>query len=359
MDHNQNILTHDELTDLGKSLTAENCTDLTQIGGGRNSRVYKFKGDGHKHYILKHYHISDIDDTRSRVETEFNSSVFMWEHEISQIPQPINADFDNRVAVYSFVNGRKIKAEEVDNTKITALTDFLTQLQKISVLPESSDLPIAAEASFSLDRLFENISGRLNKIQEYSTEASYGEELKQFLDEKLIPEFDKFKNESVMIYEGAEMTAEECIPHEWTTLSPSDFGFHNALLSNDDKMIFLDFEYFGRDDPVKSVADFILHPAIRLSKENYYTFFRTMLEIYAEKDKTFKTRLTSLFPLYVVKWCTILLNEFVPEHYERRLFALGKSHETDILREQLDKAEKMLEELDEWNLTLNRWLKAI
>ena len=41
--------------------------------------------------------------------------------------------------------------------------------------------------------------------------------------------------------------------------SPSDFGFHNALLKDNGKLCFLDFEYFGRDDPVKLMADFIWH----------------------------------------------------------------------------------------------------
>ena len=33
------------------------------------------------------------------------------------------------------------------------------------------------------------------------------------------------------------------------TLSPSDFGFHNALLRGGREWVFLDFEYFGWDDP--------------------------------------------------------------------------------------------------------------
>ena len=46
-------------------------------------------------------------------------------------------------------------------------------------------------------------------------------------------------------------------------LSPSDFGFHNTIKSK--KLYFIDFEYFGLDDPVKLVIDFILHPGMKLN----------------------------------------------------------------------------------------------
>ena len=45
-------------------------------------------------------------------------------------------------------------------------------------------------------------------------------------------------------------------------LSPSDFGFHNALLRGRPGVpgardwVFLDFEYFGWDDPAKTVPIF-------------------------------------------------------------------------------------------------------
>ena len=52
------------------------------------------------------------------------------------------------------------------------------------------------------------------------------------------------------------------------SLSPSDFGFHNALLEADGRLTFVDFEYFGWDDPVKIVADVMLHPGMGLSADH-------------------------------------------------------------------------------------------
>ena len=47
-------------------------------------------------------------------------------------------------------------------------------------------------------------------------------------------------------------------------LSPSDFGLHNAMRDEDGRLRFIDFEYFGWDDPVKLVSDTALHPGSEL-----------------------------------------------------------------------------------------------
>ena len=46
-------------------------------------------------------------------------------------------------------------------------------------------------------------------------------------------------------------------------LSPSDIGFHNTLKCRN-KIFFIDFEYFGLDDPIKITSDFIIHPGNNL-----------------------------------------------------------------------------------------------
>ena len=47
-------------------------------------------------------------------------------------------------------------------------------------------------------------------------------------------------------------------------LSPSDFGLHNALRTKDGQLRFIDFEYFGWDDPVKLVSDTAIQPGSSL-----------------------------------------------------------------------------------------------
>ena len=101
---------------------------------------------------------------------------------------------------------------------------------------------------------------------------------------------------------------------------PSDFGFHNALRDESGRLTFIDFEYFGWDDPVKLTADVMLHPGTPVATE-----LRSRFRIAAEKlygdDPDFAVRLAAFHPLFGLRWVLILLNEFHPERWRGRVLA--------------------------------------
>ncbi len=124
------------------------------------------------------------------------------------------------------------------------------------------------------------------------------------------------------------------------TLSPSDFGFHNALRGADGRLVFLDFEYFGWDDPAKTVADFLLHPGMQLPAALKQRFFFGMMAALASVPKL-QHRVRAVYPLFGLKWCAILLNEFTLENLARRCFADGEKNSWNKTT-QLEKARLML-----------------
>jgi len=55
-----------------------------------------------------------------------------------------------------------------------------------------------------------------------------------------------------------------------------------------------------------------------------------------------------VYPLFALKWCMILLNEFIPHDLERRIFSGEKNDERNVLKKrQLLKAEKMISTIKE------------
>ena len=122
------------------------------------------------------------------------------------------------------------------------------------------------------------------------------------------------------------------------TLSPSDFGFHNCLKKNG-KITFIDFEYFGWDDPVKLTADFIWHPSMVLKLHLIRKWNNSMKKIFS-KDRDFQDRLNASMPLYGMRWAMIILNDFFPEFFNRRKNTIKIiSHNRNIyLKNQLNKA---------------------
>jgi hypothetical protein len=129
------------------------------------------------------------------------------------------------------------------------------------------------------------------------------------------------------------------------TLSPSDYGFHNALRRRDGTLVFLDFEYFGWDDPAKMLSDFLLHPAVSLSAGLRRRFVRRALATLAS-DETTERRWRAVYPIWGLKWCLILLNVFTSEHLRRRQFAASDPGEVERRKSgQVAKARALVNDL--------------
>ncbi len=106
--------------------------------------------------------------------------------------------------------------------------------------------------------------------------------------------------------------------------------------------MFVDFEYFGWDDPAKTISDFLLHPAMKLSSASRRRFVRDALAVYGG-DSDLAKRLDCFYPLFGLKWCLILLNEFVPQDLTRRTFAGGEPIDPAAARRrQLSRARRLL-----------------
>jgi hypothetical protein len=140
---------------------------------------------------------------------------------------------------------------------------------------------------------------------------------------------------------------ESCIPLSLQIISPSDFGSHNAIKDLSGKTIFIDFEYFGWDDPVKLTADFCHHPGMSLSLEEQKKWIDWSQNIFKD-DLEFLHRLRALFPLYAIRWALIILNEFRPDKIKNRLNAESRiaSEVIETQLRQLEKAKLMIINLD-------------
>jgi hypothetical protein len=136
----------------------------------------------------------------------------------------------------------------------------------------------------------------------------------------------------------------QSLPRESRSLCPSDFGFHNAL-RGPQGLVFIDFEYFGWDDPVKLTSDFLLHPGMSLAEPLKQRFVGQALAIYGN-DARFAGRLRLLYPLFAMRWCLILLNEFMPERWANRVHA-GMGLDWAAAKErQLARADALLRSVE-------------
>ena len=316
--------------------TYEGNTDITvrRLGGGRNSQVFATRhGDDHE-VVLKRY-FRTRDDTRDRLSVEFSSLSFLWNEGERSVPEPLAAFPELGCALYAFVPGTPLTPHLATSTDVDEAASFWERLDNLARQGKGRELPVASEACFSPNQLICSVHNRRIRLVELAGPLT--DEATAFLTQRFDPTFAEAGDRLVK-----SSFWNRLLPEEERTLSPSDFGFHNAVRGLDGQLFFVDFEYFGWDDPVKLVSDMCLHPAMLLPPFLGARFLSAVARR-APCSDAFAARLAALMPLYALKWVMILLNEFTRTGTGRRIFSGVLEEPADCRARQLSKAEAMLD----------------
>lgn len=311
-------------------------TQAEPILQGRNSRVFRVAlaaGNGlpAESVVLKFYR-RDPGDERDRLGVEFGALNFLWQNSVRAVPRPVLADRSRNCAVYEYIEGRLVNAPEIQASDISASVVFLDNLRRLSSLPGTRDLPAASEACFSIADIIRSIEERLSRLRGPGLEAEQ-ERLRAWLDREFVHVMAEVRRWLQSAARGWQIDPDEPLPAASRTLSPSDFGFHNAIRRPDGALAFVDFEYFGWDDPAKTVVDYLLHPGMALAEPFKHQFARAFLDAFGSVPRL-AARARLVYPLFGLKWCLIILNDFLPER-----FAASSS---DIRARQFAKAQALL-----------------
>ena len=246
--------------------------EINPLHGGYNNRVFRIDLNGSQ-ICLKSY-FKHHDDPRNRVDTEFSFVSFAWNKGVHALPKPIVCDKKNRLALYELVSGRHLKPKEVTENMVQQALAFYCDLNRFKDEPEASSLPRASEACFSMASHLECVENRIDKLLELNGPSPIEREAVQFIHGDLLKSWRELA-ESVHKQAGQwGLSLEEKVAKSDRCLSPSDFGFHNAILATDGQLRFIDFEYAGWDDPAKTIADFFSQPAVPVPLE-YYDYFES------------------------------------------------------------------------------------
>jgi len=315
---------------------------IEPIGGGRNSQVYRLVGLDSQTYALKVY-FRHATDQRDRLETEFSSLQFLWKNGVRNIPRPLVADWKGGFALYEYIDGQQIAMDVITDEEIDSAVRFLADLKNLRGHDGSINLPPASEACFSVQAIVENIQSRLKRLSDHRILKEPYPAMYEFLDGQFVPMLEEIVGWCQASLDGSNMSFELNINPAERTLSPSDFGFHNTIKCRNGQIVFLDFEYFGWDDPAKMTVDVLLHPGMSLSYRLKRRFVKGILHCFADNPHLSK-RVKIVYPLFGLKWCLILLNEFLPEHLIRRKFAgVGHHDQLTLQMEQIAKAKRILD----------------
>ena len=324
--------------DLLARLLGEPISVLERVGRGRNSRVYRVRcasGD----YAAKFY-FQKRADGRDRLQTEYAAVGFLWEIGVRCIARPILADTERQVALYGYVDGEAIELQTVSGGDLDQVAAFAGELKQIASRKASAAIGPAAEAYFSVKDIVANIEARLRRLEALDLASPGYDALREFLRTRFAPQLATTAGRAEAI-----CAPDAALEPENRTLSPSDFGFHNALRMRDGTLVFLDLEYFGWDDPAKLLSDLLLHPMMDLSRAQRAHLAHGLDAIFCG-DPHWRRRVDALYPLFGLKWCMIMLNEFLPAHIARNRFTERDSVQIEAVQaRQLGAAMAMLERI--------------
>lgn len=315
-------LSDDALLAVAAGLAGEPLSVLRALPVGGNNRLYRVEGRS-RSYALKRYP-QERDDARARYEREFGGLSFLWQQGERRIPEPLGLDPESAVGLYGWVEGERPATPGMAD--VDALADFARDLDELARRPGAAHLPSAREAVLARAELEAQLAERLARLErESAREPGLAALLADIAGE---------------IRKRSGGPSARLTPAE-QTLSPSDFGFHNAL-QRLDRLVFVDFEYFGWDDPVKLTADVLWHPGMALDAPLRRKFFARATDSY-DVHRSFRVRFEHDAPLYGLRWALIVLNVFLPEAWGRRI-AAGVAGAIDVLRPaQLAKAAALVE----------------
>jgi hypothetical protein len=310
------------------------------VRGGANNRVYHATTMQGRILLKVYFHCPD--DRRDRLRGECCFYRLAGEAEPGSVPQVWGWDRENRLGLFGFVEGRKLDAAEVDAGHVRAAGQLVAAVNNtLEPASGAGDFPVASEAAFSLAEHFAAVERRMERLRQMSIRDDLDEEAKGWIRDHLSPAWNLVRKDAATRAAGEGLDIDAILPQQQRWISPSDFGFHNALLENGGRLRFFDFEYAGWDDPAKLVADFFCQPSV-VVPETWWDEFTGALSTCRRWQPATGRRARLLLPVYRIKWCCILMNEFLPADDARRQYAkAGNSERRQI---QLQKAKQLLQQ---------------
>ena len=323
------------LKQVGNFTSAFSIVPFKRLG---NNRTYIIESGGVK-YFAKHF-FQNKDDLRDRFSAELNFVKYAVIAAPGFTPRILAVDPVYKLILSEFIIGTPLIKNKIGENEVMQAAAFFRQLNNQELISLASDLQNASEACFSVSDHLALIQGRISHLESIFPESEQDRKaLKTTANLRGV--WNRLTEDIYAICHRERLNINEELPADARVISPSDFGFHNSLMKEDGKIIFLDFEYAGWDDPTKMLGDFFGQIQVPVPKE-FFAHFMQLTFSDLPGSNSLKNRAEILRPLFQIKWACIALNVFLPIHLARRRFSDSEVNIKVLKEEQLVKAENIL-----------------
>lgn len=282
---------------------------VERIAKGGNNRIFILTNSSGERLLVKFYKKDD----RLRLEREYRANAFLLKNGFS-VPTTYLRNDQYQYGVYSFEVGEHKSATEVTAKDINDLLDFFVRLQELDFSNVSEPFLKANGAVISCQDIVENNERCLQSVRLMNSEEVH-------------PWVEKIISQPAYFDDIVKMT-ERVIntrPDSWwqidkkdQRLSPADFSFHNILFRGEKLPCVLDLEYFGLDNPLHSIAEFIAHDqTVGLSE----TLYSHLISNYCDKrnlSANEREQLSDFIMIANINWLAIYLRTLTPVRLAER-----------------------------------------
>lgn len=272
-------------------------SDIQKVNNGINSNVFIINDQSQK-YILKFYRKDN--NTPSRLEREVTALQLFNSNGVMNVPKLLNYSKELNCTLLSFIHGETIS--EFRKVYIVHFQSFFKEILTLSKKLSREEIKIdAIDCCLEINTINKQIEKRLENLKN-ENDPQINSILKQIEEifeivARQVKKLNKNFNNIAPI------------------LSTVDFGINNALIEND-KLYFIDFEYFGWDHPIHLISDTICHPANNLNLSEQSALLDSIFECYTvpEELEEIQQAFNGVNLLFDIKWCLIMLNPFLTSY---------------------------------------------
>lgn len=269
------MLTEGEVAEI---IAIAQVSPIAKSGGNSTIKCVTFES---RDYAVKDY--SGRANGHQRLTQEFSALTLVHPALPDHFPEPLGIAVGGLVAVHSWIDGVR---PDLDLHTVDCMLNLATGLRELSGrVPIHDALPATDQVLV--------INDIINQVRTRASELAYEpHEVSEFTRTQLRPALDLLPELSHVA--GPAML----------TLSLSDFGAHNLLWDEEERVMrCVDLEFFGWDDAHKLTADTLLHPLAGWTPICAEAFLSGAFDVYRLDEQ----RLLGLWPYLSLKWATITL----------------------------------------------------
>ncbi len=203
------------------------------------------------------------------------------------------------------IAGRGIRETEIDSKAIKEATSFILAINSDDQSTSANTNKTALGACQTIGEHLTHIAGLVTAVQQHLAEVN--PQTRAFIEDELGPIWQKVLGSILNQFQTASIDVDLRLEQAHQFVSPGELGFHNAIITPEREICFVDFDQAGYDDPARTICNFFTSGPIP-PKEAHWDSVIDAIGTIEQIDPTYAIRARILLPAYkVARACNPIL----------------------------------------------------